>query len=192
MTITYLVGCRNCLNGDSVRHQYLITDENDDEFRKKTEFEAISLIEIWRKEDKRNCVFCTSSNVEISDVAVNDYKLYDFDRLVMQCKITGEYMLIVNVNKRNSQISMQKGGSPELDQEFLKLAVSEIVNLIESKPEEQFKSHEKGNFHICITGGTIFRRLGPKIRIETVSLVGIAKDEILKAIKPLMNEVGII
>ncbi|MFM9947493.1 MAG: hypothetical protein ACKV1O_06100 [Saprospiraceae bacterium] len=189
--ISYNIGCRNCLQGDGMRHMYSLMDDEIDELQSKTEFEVMALIENWREQDNHTCDFCDSGNVEILEIEVNDERLYDYEKIVERCQEEGEYMLQINIDKMGADINLTPGGSQRFDQNFLKQAFFDIYETIINRPDSQFKLQYNGNMFICVTGGTNFIDNQPHTRIETFRSAGLLKEQILNAIQEFIDEIGV-
>jgi hypothetical protein len=189
--ISSLLGCRNCLQSDGIRHMYSLMDGDSDEYQEKTEFEVMTLLERWRAEDDKRCEFCGSSNVEVHEVEVSNYPLYDFDRLVERCKSEGEYLFMLNIDKRGSDISLRPGGSTKFHPDFLKDAILKIIDTINDRPNDNFVAQIKGNFFICVSGGFDFFSDKSFVRLERFRNSGLTRSELLSAIKPFATQVGI-
>jgi hypothetical protein len=188
--ISSMLGCRDCLQSDGVRHTYSLMDGDYDEYIEKTEFEVMTLLEHWRKEDEKSCEFCDSSNVEVHEVAVSNYKLYDFERLVERCKSDNEFLFMLNIDKRGSEITMAPGGSSKFHPVFLNEAINKVIDTINDRPDHNFNSQVKGNFFICVTGGFDFFSEQSLVRLERFRNSGLTRNELLNAIKPLTQQLG--
>jgi hypothetical protein len=174
--VSYLTGCRNCWHSDGIRHVYSLIGEQYLDFKNKTEFEVMIELERMQKKDIEICESCGSSNLVIQDIEVNDNQLYNFDHIVQQVKISGSFMLILNIDKRGSDISLKRGGSPKFTRSFLGEAVDKIIVAIFNSPNDYFVPQDKGNFNICIFGKDSF------VTIQRLRTAGITKQEILSAI----------
>jgi hypothetical protein len=189
--ISSLLGCRNCLQSDGTSHLYSFMDGNSDEYQEKTEYEVMTLLERWRAEDDKRCEFCGSSNVEVHEVEVNNYPLYDFDRLAERCKSEGDYLFMINIDKRGSDITMRPGGNKEFHPDFLKDVILKIIDTINSRPNDNFVAQIKGNFFVCVSGGFDFFSNKSFVRLERFGISGLTKSELLSAIKSFAKQVGI-
>ena len=172
--ISYNIGCRNCLKSDGVQHSYSIIDGNQAEYQSKTEFEIVEMVEKMRKEDNHSCQFCGSSNVEILETKINNLSSYDYNKLTQRCLTRGEYMLMINIDKREGQLNMKPGGSEQLDK---------------SRPDDHFISRPNGNFLICVIGGNHLSD-GVAIWTERFRSSGLTKEEILSVIFPIAEQLG--
>jgi hypothetical protein len=138
MTISYHIDCRSCLQSDGIQHSYLIKAGEHNQILTKTEFEVMKVIEEWREEDNHKCEFCSSSNVEVLQIQVDEHELYDYGRLIQRCDQRGEEMFLINIDKFNSDISLRASGSEYIDPDLLKKAIKTIAEIIDKKPIEQF------------------------------------------------------
>ena len=187
--ISYNIGCRNCLKSDGVQHSYSIIDGNQAEYQSKTEFEIVEMVEKMRKEDNHSCQFCGSSNVEILETKINNLSSYDYNKLTQRCLTRGEYMLMINIDKREGQLNMKPGGSEQLDRDFLCPAIDSIIDTVKSRPDDHFISRPNGNFLICVIGGNHLSD-GVAIWTERFRSSGLTKEEILSVIFPIAEQLG--
>lgn len=185
--ILYNIGCRNCLQSDGLFHTYNWVDGKQEEIKDKTEFEIMNLIEIWLLGVGQLCHNCGSSNVEVLDIEIDDYRLYDFEALDKKIIHKKESMLQFNIDKRAAKIKLTRGGSPELDTSFLKAAIIQIIDLLNQRTSYTYLSQIKGNFFICLTGSN-----DKNIRIERLRYHGLTRSEIINALNPVAEKLGII
>ena len=82
VSISYNIGCRNCLRADEIRHMYQLIDDDAEAIQYKTEFEVMTIIERWREEDNHICNFCGSKNVEIFEINIRNKLIYDFEKII--------------------------------------------------------------------------------------------------------------
>lgn len=183
--ISYEVGCRNCLNSDGIRHSY-INDFELQQYKDKTEYEVMIEIERFRLDVGLKCQFCGSKNMEVNDIEVGG-PLYDFNKLVSRSKITDEYMLLINIDKRGSELITERGGSRVLDDEFFAFALDKARNLVCSLSNEKFTPHSKGNLLICLTGVYDNHEANFNIQIERFRICGLTKAEILNSFKEIFE-----
>jgi hypothetical protein len=183
MFVSYTFACRNCLKTDGIRHMYGITGVNDSNvYFKKTEYEIMLMIEKWREQDNKACEFCGSNNVEVREVEIDSESLYNYDRLVKRCQHDAESMFMINIDKRDSEISLREGGSSSIPYDFLKESINTIEEIINTRPYD-FVPQIKGNFLICLTGGFDFINNKTVIRIERYRSIGLTREEILNQIE---------
>jgi len=181
--VSYSIGCRNCWQSDGIVHMYSLMGENFLVFKNKTEFEAMIEVENIRKRENEKCEFCGSSNVSVENIKVNDLPLYDFDRLVKECKSTDSQMLIINIDKRGANLTLKPGGSPKFTPFFLIKATFKIFEVLNDRPDGYFQPQNKGNFNTCVFGSNDF------VRIERLATGGITKNEIINEIKQFMRRI---
>jgi hypothetical protein len=174
-----------------IHHMYNLTDGDFDEYKNKAEFEVMTLIEKWRLEEAQTCEMCGSPNVEVLQVQVNDYPLYDYDNLVERCRANHDYMIMFNIDKRGSDINLQHGGSQNIEKDFYEAAIQQIIDLLNYRPPNTFTPQIYGNFFICLIGGYNFMEEKVIIRLERFRSSGLTRDEILNAIRPFAKQIGV-
>lgn len=187
--ISYEAGCCNCKQSDGIRRLYSIINGDPELIKQKTEFEVMEKLELWRSRDGNLCEFCSSPAVNVFDVKINDYPLFNFDRLVNRCKSEKGYLLVVQITKKDRDIKMNIGGSPVFDMSFLKDAILKVFGSIHERPDYIYKPHDKGSFYICISGFP--RQNGFDIKIERFDTLGISKYELDNALMELPAKYGI-
>lgn len=188
--ISYNTGCRNCLQSDGMRKIYPLMDGDIDKIQTKTEFQIITEIEKFSEQNNITCDFCSSENVEVFDVEVNENKLYDYDKIVERCQEEDEFILQININKSGTNITLNPAGSLRFEKNFLKQAFIDIRKTIMNRPDNHFKIHENGVMLMCVTGGNYIYDI-PYTRIETFRSVGLSKEQILNEIQKFKNHTGI-
>lgn len=189
--ISSLLGCRSCSKTDGIPLMYSLIDGNYDKYQKKTEFEVMKTFERWVAEDNRTCEFCGSSNIEILEVEVNDYKLYDFNRLVERCESESEYLLMFNIDKSDSNISIRTGGSTNLPKAFIRDTIIKLIETSQERPDTNFLGQTNGNFFVCTSGSFDLFTNKSLVKIERFRSSGVTRKELLSAITPLAQQVGI-
>lgn len=189
--LSFKIGCRNCMQGDGIEHIYTVSDGEQNVYESKSEFEVMLKIEQWRIEDAKTCDLCGASSVEILEIKAGDFSLYNYDRLIKKIIAEGKYSLMINIDKRDSQINLRPGGSVKIEPNFFKSALFEIINTIKDRPDDNFIPHMKGNFFMCITGGFDFVKNINFTRVERFRNAGITKVELLNAIKAFAQQYGL-
>lgn len=189
-TISFSIGCRNCLQADSEQHVYLLDSSKVNDYINKTEYEVMTKIETWRKMDHKTCNYCGSESIEIMEIQVDDYPLYDFHNLVERSKLTEEEMIIFNIDKSGPKIELTLGGSNKINKSFFRAGLSKIINTINLQSDSNFIPHSKGNFLICITGTYIIinNSYSFHLQIERFRHQGLLKKEILDTIKQYVDQ----
>ena len=191
ITFSYLLGCRNCLNGSDHRHLYVLLNGNEREYQRLTEYDAMNKVENWRQEKNLTCDVCNSTNVEIMDIEVNDYPLYDFNRIARRCELSNkseskdENMFMLNIDKRNLRLVHDTGGSPSFHKDFLQKCLSEMIDTVKNRPDTNFRVHQNGNFFMCFTGGFDFNQGKQIVKLEKFRNAGLSREEIIGVIKAL-------
>jgi hypothetical protein len=162
ISIFYEVGCRECLRHDGMKRMYTLMDGNFEKYQKKPEYEVVSLILKWIGEDRHTCPFCGSTNLEVHDVFIDDYRLFDFERLG---KRTAEYVMsmMINIDKRNTSIIPNVTKTVMFDANMLELAIKRVFDFVKSLPDNYFIAHSRGNFYIAVSASYL---TNPPITIE--------------------------
>ncbi|MFA5782288.1 MAG: hypothetical protein WC868_08465, partial [Bacteroidales bacterium] len=191
ISISFNIGCRNCLKSDGIQRFYSLITEDKKKYQCKTEFEIMLIIEKWRAKDNKVCDFCGSTSVEVLDVKVDNFPLYDYDRIINRVIADYQFMLLINIDKRGSQIDLKLGGSQKFESNFLKAALLEIINTVWQRPGDNFIPQVKGNFFMAVSGSFDFLDDTNHAKIERYNNAGITQNEILQAIKPFAEQTGI-
>ncbi len=184
VNISYQLGCRHCFRTDGVPSVYFLADGDPALFRKKPEYEVVRLIENWQKQDKRKCQFCTSQNLEILEVKINDKELYNFDRLSSICRSQYRNMFNLNIDKKGDKISVGHGTSPFMDNAVLLSMLSKFSSLVDSVDSSSFEEHETGNVFMFAMGDPEFNNDPELIVVHKFKYHGITKEDIKKVLDP--------
>ena len=183
--ISFLLGCRDCFQTDALRYNYNLTNKSSTVYNKMTEFELVTIIESWRGQNGDICSFCGSSNVEVYDVEVDSYRLFDVDRLSNESLYSGGSLIYVDIIKKGRETSLNIAFDKAYHPDFLKAAIFKIIDTVNTLPNKYFVEQIKGNFDICLTG-FFDNELGKVIlKLERFMNVGITRKEILCALKSI-------
>jgi hypothetical protein len=181
MVLSYHLGCRNCLKGDGVRHVYTLLNADEDKYTEKTEYEVMIELEKWRLEDKHSCSFCGSDNVEVYEINASDIPLYDYNKIVGKLIPELDYMLMINIDKKGTHITLNVGGSKRFETEVLDAFIRKIIAVLKNRKDELYVNQPKGNFFVCLTGGIDFN--GVVVNVQRFRHTGLTKSEIIKEIE---------
>jgi len=151
-SIEYNLGCNSCMNGDGTRHSMMVTDGNLQTFLEATDYQVTSEVMKWRLEDDYTCQFCGSRYVEVQDAEVSGKKLYDYDLLVNECKAKGNWIYMINIQKKNGQVDISIGGKRSIESEIIESCIARIRHEIRKRRSGFYQSHDRGHFFICFTG----------------------------------------
>lgn len=192
LTISYNSGCRNCFKSDNIRHQHLLMDADENLYKQKTEFAVVQEIEKWMMENEHHCQFCRMNNLEIMDLEVNDYPLYDYDRLVEECMIKEYFMLLITIEKKDYQPKLKRGGSKFQGINFLANAFKTIQATVENRPIDVFMFQRKSNGHcfFSIIGGLNHETGEQEVILHRFRHAGFSKEEILSSINTLKEHIN--
>jgi len=201
ITISYRKGCRTCFEGDPPYQNRIYTYSTRSmadlpkkiaEFKGLTEFEMMKMLSSWSKSDGHSCMVCGGMDFDFFDIVVDGYKLYSFDRLAENYKKTNEAILILNFKKNNDQISIQKGGTEYVRNEFLIEALIEITGAVALNGHNYgVIEHEKGHFNVTITGLNVNERKKVNPKIQTLAWAGIGDKEVSAGISYIINKHGL-
>jgi hypothetical protein len=161
-------------------------DSNETEYTYTTEYEGMNIVEEVRRENDITCQFCNSDNVEVFDISVDNYRLYDYERLADTYSF-GELhsFFMINIDKEGNTIELSTGGNLNLRAEFLEEALKKMLIIVRERPIDNFKLHQKGNFLMCVSGGYDFDKNRYIIQVEKFRTVGLSIREITKGIESL-------
>jgi hypothetical protein len=126
----------------------------------------------------------------VHEVTVSNHKLYEFEKLVERCKLNNEFLFMLNIDKRGSEITLSPGGSSNFHPVFLNDAINKVIYTINDRPDHNFLSQSKGNFFICVSGGIDIFSEQSFVRLERFRNSGLTRNELLNAIKPLTQQLG--
>ncbi len=185
-----MLDCQDCLQSYGVRQTYSLMAGDHNEYIEKTDFELLTLLEHWRNEDEKICLFCGSSNVEIHKDKMSNCKPCDFERLDERYKTDNEFIFMLNIDKRGEEITMSTGGSSKFHPVFLNDAINKVIVSIKDRPDHHFHSQDKGRFFICVSGRFDLFSDQSFVRLERFRNSGLTRNELLNAIKPLTQQLG--
>jgi len=194
--VLYEIRCRSCFKTDGVKHIYDIKDGNEADLKKKTEYQMMNLIEDWRREDGHVCQGCKSTNVEVLNVKIDDFPLYDFDRLVKECINKSHEMVIVGVTKIEKRLDIEVRGSRSPEINFTIDCYKKMNSIILSISDKMFVPHQKGDFFICFTGAYDLQdfdnnKTKNKLILQKFRFIGISQEELLSGLKEQIERLGI-
>jgi hypothetical protein len=191
INISYILGCRSCNQSDGIRTSYLLRGENNvNNLKSSREFELVKIIEGWRKEDDKTCIFCNSKNVEVYDVEVDGYRLYDFERLSQQLEQRAEDLLILHYQKRNNVTSLSTGGNEPFHRLFLQKSISLIEETVRNSLFNNMEIKSNGHFRVAFSGGFDFINGVANSKIERIQYSGFSFQEINNEINKLKRDFG--
>jgi hypothetical protein len=191
-TLTYDITCRKCNTTDGSKHFLNFTNVIESEWLKKTEFEVGQVIEKHRRESNLICPFCGSKNEEISNISLGlDYPFYDFNRLAKRCQSRGEFIFIIEMNKKGSQIQTSNFGSNILPGLFKEKGREIIITYLNNLDSNIFLDLDEGYFFISITGKIVDIKNNKIVsRIERLETDGILITDIQNSTNDLFDALG--
>jgi hypothetical protein len=189
--ISYILGCRSCNQSDGIRTSYLLKGKNNvNNLKSSREFELVEIIEGWRKEDNKTCLFCNSKNVEIYDVEIDGHRLYDFERLSKQLEQRAEDLLILHYQKRNNITTLSTGGNEPFHKFFLQKSFSLLEETISNVLINNMERKSNGHFRVSFSGGFDFLKGVANSKIERIQYSGYSFQEIINEINKFKRDIG--
>ena len=170
---------------DYITHLYTVRENTSSLMKTKTEYELAKDLESLRRENKNVCEFCNSQNVEVLNVEVDDYLLFDYDRLKEECIKDGVFIISINIDKKDGKKMIKFDGEYDYDTEFILKTIQKSTNEINIIPEINFIQHAFGNFYICLVGNS------NECKIESLRYSGFEKNEIIEGLEKVFIRYGI-
>jgi hypothetical protein len=171
------------MNSPEFRSFYFLPDEDVESWKSFTEFHVMNEIEKWRERDGHTCDTCGSSFVEVLDIEVDSYPLYNFDRLAEECMPVFNELFMIDVIKRNGEINLTTGGISRPMRELVVFCLKTMIEYVdEHLPDSYFKEHHRGRFFMCFIGSQ--SKQGLRLIPQKFILHGLACDEIVS----ILNE----
>ena len=178
--------CRTCLHSYGVKSSYLVN--NTDSYLKMTEHECAEVLEKALKNGNVKCDFCGSSNMECSKIEINDYILYNYNRIKENCKTNNYELLELGIIKYYGKFQINIGCNENQSELFLKECIKQIIHTIIELPDERWLSDKNiGNFQICITGNIDKTNGKVNSQIQRLSCTGLNRKEIKTWIVEYLN-----
>ncbi len=150
MEIRYDTGCRICMQSTGISTVIHRIGDNAEEWKAKPEFKVMQEIELWRKSDEVRCENCGAEEVEVFNVYVDSYPLYDFDRLARRCDVDDLFM--IDITKKNGQTVLKQGGNRYPSREFVLSCMDRMIEQVNSTKVTCFKEYHRGRFFMCFLG----------------------------------------
>jgi len=180
--IKYDTACRDCYSSTGISTSTIIQGEDEQAWMNSTEFSKMKEIELWRRGDEASCEFCGSQNVEVTNIKVGDYALYDFNRVVQKAQSGFDVDLIVlSLDKTSNIITKTVGGRENHKLGFYIATLEALLNEVNSFDDAFFNVKSESYFYCCIVEDKGVPR------IERMICHGFGRDEIVKEITPLLK-----
>ena len=188
--ISSTIGCRNCLQSDGLENIYPLMDGDPRVYKEKTEFEVMNLIEKWNADQGKSCNSCGSTSLEVLDVKIDDYPLYEFKRVGERQERIGLTLFMLNIDKINSEIKIRPGGSAKIQKELFDASVDKMIEIVNNRPDSDFIKHSRGNFLMCLSGLWNMASITPNamLFIERYRSHGLTRSEIISTIQNFASE----
>lgn len=188
---SYHRGCPVCLYGDAPAiRNYILQGDNESKYNSQPEYQVQKLIEGWLEEDgTRICPNCSSPDINLFDLKVNQHPLYDFDALTSRCEVMNrsesndEHLFFMNVYKNGHKLKHDVYFSPGVHRGFIEESVNIWAEEIHLLPERRSISHPNGQLFIATTGGFNFKNgVGYRAQIERLIALGFSKNQVIDII----------
>lgn len=174
------------MNSPDYRSSYFLPNEDAESWKSLTEFHVMCEIEKWRERDDNICDTCGSRFVEVLDIEVDSYPLYNFDRLADECMPVFHELFMVEVTKRNGEINLNTGGISRPMRELVVFCLETMIEyVVEHLPDSYFKEHHRGKFFMCFIGAKT--KQGLRLVPQKFVLHGMACDEIVSILNEYKN-----
>ncbi|MBN9298151.1 MAG: hypothetical protein J0I41_14145 [Filimonas sp.] len=191
LQISYYTGCRKCLKTEGIRSFYMVDGASLSDYKKQAEYQVMRQIENWRKEDGHLCPLCGSPNVELTDIQVDNYPLYNYENLVARNRITNEEMFMLNIDKREYGLDVNDGGKNYPDMDFINDCFLKLVETVSQISNDKFVPHKRGSFFICFTGNYNLETGKFNVTIERFRFHGVTKTDIANGVNKMLLRYGI-
>lgn len=160
------------MSSDGVEHSLAHSINSDDYsktvkmIKRNGEYDEMIKLESYFKNINRTCISCDSDNLEYYDLKIDDWKLYDFDRLCREypCGNLFQYTL----QKKSNNISIKTGGSSLFHKEVFNESIDQTIQLIEQRESCDFIENDNGYFTIVLGGELGFIEIEETKTIEVV------------------------
>lgn len=182
--------CRTCLTTDGIKSTYMLTESTEDD-KSMTEYEYSKIIEKWLFDDGKICQFCGCPYFQVDNVSVGDHKLYDFDRLVDQCKKRNGEFFIWDAIKKDGRIDCSTSGKASYDPLFIEECFAKLYKLVDDFPAEIGIPFEFGHLRMSFIGkfskdfGTGTETFNPIL--QQLAITGLSFEEIKNCIAAQLN-----
>ncbi len=189
MYITHSIVCRNCLHQVNVNYIFKIDDMDLGDYKKLTDYYLMKRLITGYQNNGFKCKNCNSNNIQPMNLRVDDYFLYDYDRIGKRIKGTDEQMYVLSLSKKDNIITPKIGGRENgVSAQFLSHMIFELYKIIEQTDEASFVRHQMGNFFVCFTGYYDHDTWNVGLRLERLYYFGFSKIELLEFLEKRKKE----
>lgn len=200
--VSYNVCCCDCIKLSGTQG-IIYVNGSVDKYLKMTEYEFSEKLDEWLVDLDAYCHFCGSKNVYGENIEIDDYKLYELDKIIDNQRKSNqvEHLLIINLLKNDGVIETQIGGKQGNDNDFMLGSWRIILDAIDKIPLSRFKKNSKqnrdsmsdiydrffpkdleGQFYISVSGKNIDVTGKQEIMIQSMKMCGFEKSEIINAV----------
>lgn len=186
MKIRYDTGCRICMQSTGISTVVLRIGDDAREWKTKTEFRVMQEIEHWRKNDEVKCENCGALEVEVFNVYVDSYPLYDFDRLAMRCNVDDLFM--IDITKKNGRLILKSGGNRSPSRKFVLASLDRMIEQVNETQTSCFKEYHRGRFFMCFLGVHDWENETFQAIPQRFVTHGLTRQEIISEITSFKNQ----
>lgn len=162
-----------------------------EKYKIKTEYEVSKIVEKWLRDDRKKCQRCGSPFLEASNIKIEDYSLFDYDKLSSNCIEKNDELFVWTIRKIFPTVTFDRAGKVAQEPVFVRECFSMLINLVEQSTEDKFIFNERmGDLFICFTGKYEFDKDSFNPIIERFYSTGLRNDEVIKCINMQLSDFG--
>ncbi len=177
--ISYNIACSFCHTTDDIR-ACIIANSDVSKYLKLSEYEFSKNLNDWFREMNVKCRFCNSSLVNGANIAIGDYKLYNFQRLVNQSDEFGGEIFLWKVTKNSQNTQLETGGKYFRNPLFTRECFIKLLEIIDSYPREMLTQNPNyGSLFISFTGNYNSGNKSFNTQIQKFYCVGMTYKEVI-------------
>lgn len=188
LSLNHKLACRNCMRTTGIDYRYRLNSQEQEKYQSKSEYELMLRIEQWRATDGLCCDFCSSKNIEVSEIDVDGHQLYQFSKLRLKAQAEGSHLLYMTYDKSPNNSNLNVWESSNMSWPFLAEATFQTRNLFDCREDSTFKSHPNGFFFICMSMEPELSNIDNTCTVHRLSYAGVTKKEVLSVIEDFEEE----
>ncbi|MBT8267252.1 MAG: hypothetical protein KJP20_11965 [Bacteroidia bacterium] len=177
--------CRGCNQTSGIDGSIQDWNNDLDYYKNRTEYEISINIEQTMKNNENDCEFCGANNWDITDVRIDDYKLFNIDTINKKYAKKDSFIFAFEIMFKNGNGNLKKHNntSPDLVTGFGKplfehRCKDEIIKIISSIPDSKcIHHHESSYLYFFFTGNK------SEIKLEKFRHIGLKKEAMLSIIE---------
>jgi hypothetical protein len=154
-----------------------ITGSDIEEYYDKTEFELMQEVDSY--DLKVRCLFCNSNNLQLSYFKVEDYELFNFEKV---SKDQNLHFFALKIEKLYDEFQAEISGKQVEEIHFLISCLRDSFNRLYTIPDEKFVIHYAGYFTILYTGKEDLKKGEYNLKIERLIHYGFSREQLVENI----------